>query len=127
MYTQERDHLFVRNVVKDFMILLRFLRRHLRTHLGRKPAICNECGKSFTSKTVLAIHSRRHTGERPFSYKECGKRHFFRHSRIHADEWPFSCKEFRKRFREQGNLLDTCAYTQGNNHILVMSVEGVLA
>lgn len=81
------------------------LRRHELTHLPRdhhspKPRchICSQCGRAFTTKTILNSHMLTHTGERPFACRVPSfNQHFAQHStrafheRTHSDDKPHIC------------------------------------
>ena len=49
------------------------MKRHILTHTGEKPFICDTCGEAFNKKGNLARHNMIHTGERPFSCNICDK------------------------------------------------------
>lgn len=51
--------MFLRNEGKCF-IGSGDLQRHIRSHTGEKPYICNACGKSFTRSAMLRRHSTMH-------------------------------------------------------------------
>ncbi|XP_066252871.1 zinc finger protein 675-like [Euwallacea similis] len=51
---------------------VRDLKKHMLTHTGQKPYICQYCNKGFTSTYALKVHTRQHTNERPYTCNYCG-------------------------------------------------------
>ncbi|XP_069093003.1 zinc finger protein 773-like isoform X2 [Pleurodeles waltl] len=79
-------------------------------HVGGRPHVCSDCGKSFRQSQTLTNHKRLHTGEKPYNCSECGKS--FRqlqtlttHQRIHTGEKPYTCSQCGKRFSDVANLI----------------------
>ncbi|XP_053525365.1 histone-lysine N-methyltransferase PRDM9-like, partial [Artibeus jamaicensis] len=67
------------------------LLRDQRSHSGKKPYVCRECGRIFTWKSHLIRHHRSHSGEKPYVCRECGrgftyKSSLIRHQRTHLGE-----------------------------------------
>lgn len=50
---------------------VRDLKKHMHSHTGERPHICNFCQKGFTSPYALKVHTRQHTNERPYVCKIC--------------------------------------------------------
>jgi len=84
---------------------------HLRTHVGKKPFLCQFCGKLFNERGNLKTHLRIHTGERPYkcdfqgctsAFKAFG--HLRDHKKIHFNIRPFKCEFCLKSFSRSGVL-----------------------
>ncbi|KAK2714436.1 zinc finger protein 182-like isoform X1 [Artemia franciscana] len=87
----------------------RKLKRHQRTHAGKKPHKCDVCQKSFSKQASLRAHQRVHTGERPYkcnlcqkSFSESGSLKL--HKRVHTGERPYRCDICQKKFSLLGHL-----------------------
>ncbi|XP_068112267.1 oocyte zinc finger protein XlCOF7.1-like [Hyperolius riggenbachi] len=80
---------------------LAIYKHHERTFSDYKPFPCPECGKCYTSKSVLNRHMKLHSDYKPFPCPECGKCFANKsllnsHRRVHTK--PFSCSECGRCF-----------------------------
>ena len=57
---------------KKYSIESRF-QVHMRTHIGKKPFVCQICSKSFNEKGNLKTHLRFHSELRPYKCPHCTK------------------------------------------------------
>ncbi|XP_041695184.1 zinc finger protein 431-like isoform X2 [Coregonus clupeaformis] len=62
------------------------------------PAMCLQCGKSFSNKYVMKTHQRSHTGEKDYHCADCGKNY------VYADALKKHKKRCGKGFRRQTQL-----------------------
>ncbi|ORY29776.1 hypothetical protein BCR39DRAFT_530976 [Naematelia encephala] len=85
--------------------------RHLQSHTGHRPFICEVCSQGFSEAAPLAAHMRRHAREKPFKcdHPGCGKEFAISssltiHMRTHNGDKPFICPHCHKGFIEASNL-----------------------
>ena len=106
---------------------------------------CNECEKSFASKTVLEIHiGRKHLVTRDVPCLQCDKKFFDKHDLknhitvVHNEERPFKCDECEYAFKRSSGYYEhkrrhkdtkdyecpVCHKTFKNKKSLVRCMEG---
>lgn len=126
-FTLEQNHINVRNVVKPSSGLLHLLntwklmlesfyvkivvnfvrsqfRDHRKSHIGDKPFLCDQCGKSFKHSLYLHRHKTIHSGIKPYKCEKCGraftwKSDLSKHVQTHGGEKEtWGCKQCEKSF-----------------------------
>ncbi|KAM4662341.1 uncharacterized protein O3C94_010866 [Discoglossus pictus] len=83
---------------------------HQMSHVADKPYVCQDCDKTFSTKTHLIRHHRTHTGEKPHACCHCDKcfttrSQLIRHQRTHTGEKPHSCLDCGKSFITRSHLV----------------------
>lgn len=92
-------------VFPDRRALINHRHSHFPDSSSRK-FVCNECGKSFGSRSSQQIHNRIHTGERPYGCRYCWKAFadggtLRKHERIHTGEKPYVCAVCPRAFNQR--------------------------
>ncbi|KAK3996842.1 putative zinc-responsive transcriptional regulator [Cladorrhinum sp. PSN332] len=85
------------------------IERHMQTHIGHKPHICEICNKGFSAKQALTQHMFIHSNEKPLVCHICGKAFRYpsaltMHQRVHTGAKPLRCPICHKGFSESSNL-----------------------
>ncbi|XP_043261861.1 zinc finger protein 92-like [Colletes gigas] len=93
------------------------LGRHKQLHVEQRNVICEQCGKTFTSVSILNDHVLYvHNKERQFICEECGKAFkrnslLKRHKLSHQQYRPFACMQCSTAFKRSHHLtrhMETC-------------------
>ena len=97
------DSLFQCTTCLKIFSSARYLKRHDRFHIGKKPFECQACKKRFIQKCNLKKHERIHTGEKPYECKACHKRFNQQvalkiHERMHTGEEPYRHRQENAKF-----------------------------
>ncbi|XP_020300733.1 zinc finger protein 91-like isoform X2 [Pseudomyrmex gracilis] len=86
------------------------LDRHKQLHVEERNVVCEHCGKTFTSVSILKDHVLYiHSKERQFICEECGrafKRNSLlkRHKLSHEQHRPFACTQCNTAFKRSHHL-----------------------
>ncbi|KYM79161.1 hypothetical protein ALC53_10325 [Atta colombica] len=93
------------------------LDRHKHLHVEERNIVCEHCGKTFTSVSILKDHVLYiHSKERQFICEECGKAFkrnslLKRHKLSHEQHRPFACMQCNTAFKRSHHLtrhMETC-------------------
>ncbi|XP_076290094.1 uncharacterized protein LOC143213776 isoform X2 [Lasioglossum baleicum] len=93
------------------------LGRHKQLHIEQRNIVCEQCGKTFTSISILNDHVLYvHNKERQFVCDECGKAFkrnslLKRHKLSHQQHRPFACMQCSTAFKRSHHLtrhMETC-------------------
>lgn len=93
------------------------LDRHKQLHVEQRNIVCEQCGKTFTSVSILNDHVLYiHNKERQFICEECGKAFkrnslLKRHKLSHQQYRPFACMQCSTAFKRSHHLsrhMETC-------------------
>ncbi|XP_018393699.1 PREDICTED: zinc finger protein 708-like [Cyphomyrmex costatus] len=86
------------------------LDRHKQLHVEERNVVCEHCGKTFTSVSILKDHVLYiHSKERQFICEECGKAFkrnslLNRHKLSHEQHRPFACMQCNTAFKRSHHL-----------------------
>jgi len=93
------------------MISSSWIRVHKANHEGKKPYLCEHCGRSFASRNLLRshVHYQHNSDLDYFTCSVCSKAFNKKsrleiHMRIHNQVRPFECSTCGKKFHTNGNL-----------------------
>ncbi|XP_036139106.1 zinc finger protein 431-like [Monomorium pharaonis] len=93
------------------------LDRHKQLHVEERNVVCEHCGKTFTSVSILKDHVLYiHSKERQFICEKCGKAFkrnslLKRHKLSHEQHRPFACTQCSTAFKRSHHLtrhMETC-------------------